>query len=179
MRSRSNLVKGLGLALALGFLLGSGARADIKIGYINSQQILDSYQGTKTALETFNRDVAGWNQDATTRKKELDDLGREVASQSPMLSDEKRREKEQDYQRKLTDYDQFVQSIWGPNGLVTKRNQEILQPVVSKIQTILAKIGSEEGYDLILDAADGHVLYADQALDLTQRVIDELNKQQQ
>ena len=31
-----------------------------------------------------------------------------------MLSDEKRREKEQDHQRKLTEYDQFVQSIWGP-----------------------------------------------------------------
>ena len=62
-------------------------------------------------------------------------------------------------------------------GQVVKRNEEILRPIISKIQTILAKIGSEEGFDLILDAADGHVLYADQSLDLTQRVIDELNKQ--
>lgn len=165
-------------ALAVLALLGSGrALAEIKIGYINSEQILNAYQGTRTALESFNRDVDGWNQDAAARKKELDGLGRDVAAQSPMLSDAKRREKEQDYQRKLTEYDQFVQSIWGPNGLLAKRNQEILQPIVSKIQTILAKIGAEEGYDLILDAADGHVLYADQSLDLTQRVIDELGKQ--
>lgn len=169
---------GAAFLILVAVLFAGPAWAQVKIGYINSEQILAQYQGTRTAMDTFNRDVAGWNTDATTRKAELDKLGRDVAAQSPMLSDEKRREREQDYQRKLTEYDQFVQSIWGPNGLVTKRNQEILQPIVSKIQTILAKIGADEGYDLILDAADGHILYADHALDLTSRVVDELNKQQ-
>jgi outer membrane protein len=175
---RRTLRPALGLAALLGLGLASAASAELKIGYINSEEILNGYQGTRAAMETFNRDVAGWNQDATARKSELDKLGRENAAQSPMLSDEKRREKEQDYQRKLTEYDQFVQSIWGPDGLVTKRNEEILQPIVSRIQTILAKIGAEEGYDLILDAANGNILYADQSLDLTQRVIQELGKEQ-
>jgi outer membrane protein len=176
MRSRSSKA---GFLAALGtlLLLAGTARAELKIGFINSDQILEKYPGTQSALQTFNRDVEGWNQDASARKKELDDLGRELAAQSPMLSDEKRREKEQDYQRKSTEYDQFIQSIWGPNGLVVKRNEEILRPIISKIQTILAKIGSDEGFDLILDAAHGNILYASQELDLTQRVIDELNKQ--
>jgi len=96
-----------------------------------------------------------------------------------MLSDERRREREQDLQRKLTEYDQFIQSVWGPSGLVVKRNEEVLRPVVARIQTVLDKIGSEEGYDLILDAADGNILYADRAIDLTQIVIDQLNAEQQ
>jgi outer membrane protein len=167
------------LSLVPALILSAPARAELKIGFINSDQILDKFQGTRTALDTFNRDVEGWSQDAATRKRELDQMSKEMAQQSPMLSDDKRREKEQDYQRKLTEYDQFIQSIWGPSGLVVKRNEEVLRPIITKIQTILAKIGAEQGYDLILDAANGNILYADQALDLTQAVIDELNKQPQ
>jgi outer membrane protein len=164
--------------IMLGLAIPRSARAEIKIGFVNSEQILEGYTGTRSAIEAFNTDVNGWNTDATSRKTELDNLGKELSSQTPMLSDDKRREKEQDYQRKLTEYDQFVQSIWGPNGLVVKRNEEILRPIIGKIQTILAKIGADEQYDLILDAANGNVLYADQAHDLTQKVLDELNKQQ-
>ena len=163
-----------------GLVLGaarSGEAAELKIGFINTDQILEKYAGTKTALDSFNRDVKGWNDESASRKEELDKLGKELASQSPMLSDDKRREKEQDYQRKLTEYDQFVQGIWGPNGQVVKRNEEILRPIISKIQTILAKIGADQGFDLILDAAHGNILYANQDLDLTQKVIDALNAQ--
>ena len=162
------------------FLLicAASARAEMKIGFINSDQILEKYSGTAAAMQTFNRDVEAWNQDAAVRRRELDKMSKELAQQSPMLSDEKRREREQDYQRKLTEYDQFVQSIWGPNGQVVKRNEEILRPIISRIQTILAKIGAEDGYDLILDAANGNVLYADQSLDLTSRVIDLLGQEQ-
>lgn len=175
MRACRILIAALGILVHLA--AAGSARAEVKIGFINSEDILQEYQGTRTAMDTFNRDVEGWNREATERKRELDELGREISGQAPMLSDEKRREREQDYQRKLTEYDQFVQSIWGPQGLVVKRNEEILRPIVARIQTILARIGSEEGFDLILDAADGNIVYADQALDLTSRVLAELNEE--
>jgi outer membrane protein len=168
------------IALAFSGLIGAAgtARAEVKIGFINSEKILEQSKEARAALDGFQRDVDGWNQEAQQRRKDLDDLTRELGQQSPMLSDEKRREKEQDLQRKLTEYDQFVQSVWGPGGLVIRRNEEVLRPVTSKIQTILDKIGAEEGYDLILDAADGNILYADQELDLTDAVISQLNVEQ-
>ena len=46
------------------------------------------------------------------------------------------------------------------------------------IQEVLVEIGEQEGYHLILDAADGNILYADPSLDLTQRVLDLLNLDQ-
>lgn len=164
---------------ALAIMSGAGTvRAEIKLGYINSELVMEQSKEAQAALAGFNRDVEGWNQDAIQRRKELDDLARDLAQQSPMLSDEKRREKEQDHQRKLTEYDQFVQSVWGPGGLVVKRNEEVLRPIVAKIQAILAQKGADEGYDIIFDAADGNVLYADQALDLTADVVAKLNADQ-
>ena len=165
------------LILAAIWAAPAAAQQAMKIGYVNSEQLLQTYPGTRAAQDAFNRDVESWSTEAATRKKELDDLNKELSAQTPMLSDEKRRDKEQDLQRKMTEYDQFVQSIWGPNGLVVKRNEEILRPIITKVQTILAKIGADEGYDLILDAADGNILFADTKLDLTARVLDELSKQ--
>lgn len=153
----------------------AAAQSNLRIGFLDSERIVDGYTETKTAMETFRRDVDAWNQEAQTRKTELDQIGRELQQQSPMLSDEKRREKEADYQRKSAEYDQYVQSIWGPQGLLVQRNEEILRPIVTRIQEIVGDIAVEDDYDLILDAADGNILYGDPGLDLTQRVLDRLN----
>ena len=177
MRRRTMLIPAV-LVFAGLIAAGSTARAEIKIGFVSTESILEKSTEAIAALGGFQRDVEGWNQEAQARRKDLDDLTRELGQQSPMLSDEKRREKEQDLQRKLTEYDQFVQSVWGPSGLVVKRNEEVLRPIVAKIQTILEKIGGEEGFDLIFDSSDGNILYADKALDLTQTVIDQLNAEQ-
>ncbi len=171
---------GVLVALVIPILLLSAvaAAANVKIGFINSEEVLEGYTGTRSILEGFNRDVDVWTQEAAARKRELDRAGRELTSQAPMLSDDKRREMEQDYQRRLTEYDQFVRNIWGTDGLVVRRNEEILRPIAARVQTILARIGADEGYDLILDAAGGTILYADQAIDLTKRLIDELNAEE-
>jgi outer membrane protein len=169
----------LAVVLVLGIAKGARpARAETKLGYVNSELIMEQSKEAQAALAGFNRDVEGWNQEAIQRRADLENLARELSQQAPMLSDEKRREKEQDHQRKLTEYDQFVQSVWGAGGLVVKRNEEVLRPIVAKIQTILTKFGADDGYDIIFDAADGNVLYADQALDLTAEVVKQLNADQ-
>lgn len=168
-----------GMAMLIGMMWGVAAPAgaqNLKIGFIRSSTILDQSQAARTATEQFNREVESWNQEAQRRKAELDLLSKELEAQAPMLSDAVRRQKEQDYQRKLGEHDQYVQSIWGPGGLVTQRNDELLKPIIEKMQRIARKIASEDGYDFILDASDGNIIYADKNYDLTQRVIDALNQ---
>lgn len=163
------------LALVAGVVSPAGAQ-NVKIGFIRSSTIMDQSQAARGATEQFNREVEAWNQEAQRRKTELDLLSKELEAQSPMLSDQVRRQKEQDYQRKLAEHDQYVQSIWGPGGLVTQRNDELLKPVIEKIQRVTRKIAAEDGYDFILDASDGNIIYADKSYDLTQRVIEALNQ---
>lgn len=149
---------------------------DAKIGFIRSATILEQYSGARAALESFNRDVEAWNQEAQARRREIDQIGRELEAQSPMLTDQVRQDKEQEYQRKLNEYDQYVQSIWGPEGLVAQRNEEAMRGVVDKIQRAARKIAAEDGYDYILDASEGNIIYADAKHDLTRRVIEALNQ---
>lgn len=163
--------------LLCGLFVGQAA-AELKIGFVNSEIILQQYRGVQSVVETFNRDVQGWNDEAQRRKSELEDMQKQLESQSLMLSDQRRQEKEMEYQRKLNEYEQFVQSIWGPDGLVEQRNEELLRPIINKIQSLLAKIALDDGYDFILDAADNNILFADPDYDLTEQVIETLNSEE-
>jgi outer membrane protein len=126
-------------------------------------------------METFNRDVESWQAQLQQKRDELDDLQEELEHQSLMLSDERRQEKEMEYQRQLNEFEQLKESIWATDGLIEQRNEELLRPIISRIQTVLEQVATEDGYDLILDAADSNILYGDPDFDLTTRVLEILN----
>ena len=168
----------LGVVLLLGgLLLPQGADAqDLKIAYIRSADIMSRYQEVRVATESLSRDVQAWNEEAQGRRRELDLLESELSAQAPMLSDQVRRDKEQDYQKKLNEYDQYVQSVWGPGGLVAQRNEELLSEIVERIQAVARRLAADEEFDFIFDASDGNIIYADREYDLTEKIIAELNQ---
>ena len=151
---------------------------DIKIGFIDSERIFAGYQGTGEAQAEFNADVDQWTAEAERRRAELDKITEEYQNQSLILSEAKRLERESEIQRKRNELDTFAQEIWGPNGKVARRNDQLTRPIVDKIREVLNEIGDLEGYSIIFDATDGNVVFADQALDLTDRVLELLNAQQ-
>jgi len=156
---------------------GLAGAADLKIGFIDSERIFAEYAGTKVAQESFNREVADLSKDAKEKKAEIDEQQRKLDTQSPMLSEAKRDEQNQILQRKIAEYDAFVQANWGPGGNVSKLNEQYLKPIVDRIHRILATIGADESYSIILDAAEGHIVYGDKALDLTDRVLSGLQQE--
>ena len=151
--------------------------ADLKIGFIDSERIFAEYAGTQEAQKSFNREVQELTKTAKEKKTEIDDLQRKLDAQGPMLSEAKRDEQNQVLQKKIAEYDAFVQKNWGPQGSVSKLNEQYLKPIVDRVHKIVSAIGSSEGYSIILDAADGNIIFGDKSLDLTDRVLDQLRKE--
>ena len=173
-RRRGGIVWGalIGLAILMGG--AAGASAEIKIGFIDSDQIFEKYPKTKEAQASFEREVVDLSKTARDKKNEIDDLQRKLEQQGPMLSEAKRDEQNRILQQKVGEYDKFVQEQWGPGGRIGRLNEEYLKPIIDRVHAIVAYIGTEEGFSLILDAADGNVIYGDKSLDLTDRVLSEL-----
>ncbi len=159
------------LVVLLAFLAPTPARADIKIAFIDSDRIFDEYAKAKGAQESFNRDVQDLATSARDKKSAIDDLQHKLDAQSPMLSEAKREEQNQELQKKIADYEDFVQKNWGPGGAVSRMNEDYLRPILDRVHRIVTQIGTDEGYMLILDAADGNVVFGDKTLDLTDRVL--------
>src|SRR6266850_932420 len=116
----------------------SPARAlDLKVGFIDSDRIFAEYQKTREVQEAFNREVQDLSKTAREKKTEIDDLQRKLDQQSPMLSDAKKDEQNKQLQQKIGDYETFVQTNWGPNGKISKLNEEYLRPIIDRVHNIV------------------------------------------
>jgi outer membrane protein len=167
------------VALAVAALLAAPgpAWADVKIAYIDSDRIFSEYDKTRDAQASFNREVQELSRTAKEKKTEIDEMQRKLDQQSPMLSEAKRDQETQALQQKVSDYESFIQKNWGPGGEISKLNEDYLRPIIDRVHKIVADIGNNEGYQLILDAADGNVVYGDKTLDLTDRVLTRLREE--
>ena len=164
------------LAATLGVALPARA-ADVRIGYIDSARIFQEYSVAKEAQAQFDRKVEGWRAQSAEKENQVSQLRKEVRDQGPILSTLKRQEKEEALQRASSEYERFLQQIWGPQGRAVTENEQATSEVVVQIRAVVEKIATQKGLVMVFDASSGFILYADRTLDLTSEVLQELNAQ--
>ncbi len=157
-------------ALALVFALAAGTTEaqTLKIGYINSQEILANAPGAKEAQDAFEKDMKGYTDEAQQLQDELQRMQQQLQQQELTLSPEAKRNRQQQIQQKATDAQQRMQQL---DQLAAQRRAELIQPVMDKVNAIIDKMREEGSYSIILDVAAGSIISADPSLDLTQEVI--------
>ncbi len=170
------LMKGIVLA-ALMIVFTSSMSWAQKIGYVNSQKILASYKEAQDAQERLNKINKEWENEAKEMQKQFQDLGQQLESQRLLLSEERQQEKQQELQNLYMKIQQFQNEKWGQNGEAVKKNEEVMQPVIDKVNAAIAKVGEEQRFDYIFDTVAGNILYASPSQsDLTDEVLQELEK---
>jgi outer membrane protein len=170
-------VRCLFAAALLTALAVSVSVAELKLGFIDSEEIFKNYDGTKQAQERFNKEVAKWEQDAEERQKEILQMKEQLEKQSLLLSAERKKEIEDQLQTKMVEYQKFVQGTFGQEGSAMKKNTELTKPIIERINKIIDKIAKEEKYDFIFDARAGGIVFAKKGFDLTSRVLELLSKE--
>ena len=169
-------VRWFGLTALAGLLAAGVAQAaDSRIGYIDSSRIYLEYKDAQEAQQRFDRQVQGWRDEAAEKEKTVQQLRQEVRDQAPILSALKRQEKEAALQRAISEYETFIQEIWGPQGRASQENSRATEEIITQVRQVVEKIASEKGLELVFDSASGFIIYADRTLDLTPEVITELN----
>jgi len=168
-------------ALRVGVLVvlaiaGHAAAADFRVGYIDSSRIFQEYKSAQEAQARFDRQVQGWREEADEKDRLVKKLRAEVRDMSPVLSALKRQEKEEALQKAIAAHEQFVQSIWGPQGRAAQENERATQEVVGQIRSVVEKIAGDKALDMVFDSSGGFLIYADKNLDLTSEVIRQLNE---
>lgn len=166
-----------GLFLALPTMhVGAAHAADLKIAHVDSKLIFDKYHETKKAQKEYDKQVQKWEQDVANKQKELMELKDRLEKQSLMLSDEKKKEMQADLMKRETEYRTFVEKVYGKGGDLLSKNEEFSGPIIQKIKKTVQDVANQEGYDMVLDRAAGAVVFWKKDNDLTQKVIDILNK---
>ncbi|MDW7679402.1 MAG: OmpH family outer membrane protein [bacterium] len=155
-----------------------GFSQKLKISYVHSQKILSDFKEAIDVQRKIDEIDRQFQAEGREMQERLRLLQEQYESQALLLSDAKKKEKEQEIQNLILKLQQFQQEKYNTQtGEIYKIQADLLQPVLDKINGIIKKIGEEENYDLILDTAAGNILHvSDQITDLTERILEELDK---
>jgi len=174
IRWRRGFLAGAACLAGAWLVLAAPARADLRVGYIDSARIFQEYKDAQEAQQRFDRQVQGWRDEAAEKEKVANQLRAEVRDQGPILSALKRQEKEEALQRATAEYERFVQEVWGPQGRAATENERATGEVVAQIRSAVEKVANDKDLNLVLDSAGGFIIYADKSLDMTALVLEEL-----
>ncbi|MGB4704729.1 MAG: OmpH family outer membrane protein [Candidatus Saccharicenans sp.] len=156
------------VTVMLGFSLVARAQQTIKIGVINSQEILEkSAEGKKAIaqLEEKNRKI---QQDLAKLDEQIRQLESRLSTQQLTMTQEAILSLSADLDRKRTERQRMAEDAQRDMQELTQR---LYMRIQSEVMPIINKLGQEKGLDLILDLREAGVLYFSSAVDLTQEVI--------
>ncbi len=161
------------LFLAVFSVLPAGAE-EARIGFIDAQKILDESLRGKLVKDQLNEYVQSRQKIVDIEESELKNLQDELTKQGAVLSPAAKQEKEDLFQRKFMEYQKKVSEL---QKEIQQRRTEKLDEFNTELEKITKSLGEKEGYSMILTNLDVNIIiYAKPSLNLTERIIQELDK---
>jgi outer membrane protein len=154
----------------------TSAPVTVKIGYINSAQLLQEAPGRAEAEAQFDREVGAYRTQLQRMNDSLNTLMAAFDRDAAKLDTTTRaargkviRDRETEYQARARGLDSTMQA----------RQAQLVKPIMERVQAVIESIRQEDGYSMILDvgAQASVVVAADKRLDLTDRVLARLKSQ--
>ena len=139
-----------------------------KLGYVNSQEILAEDPAARQAQEQLNGELEAIRTEVQQMGQELEEMMQQYETQSLTMSPQVQQQRQQAILAQRQEYEGRVAALEQQAG---QRQQEIVQPVMDRINQIIETLRLEGGYQMIFDVAAGSILAADATLDLTPEVL--------
>ena len=131
-------------------LVGNMAKAQVKIGYIALDQLVDQMPETKVAIKTITDYNKQFIDQLTTMNNELQSKGQAYQAQRTTMTDAIRTAKEaelSDMQKRFQDYQTTAQQ-----QVEAKRN-ELGKPIIEKARAAAAQVAKEKGYTYVINSS--------------------------
>lgn len=168
--------KTLIILLASLMLISAAYAAEIKLGFVNTDRLLLESNETAEISRLFNLDKQNW----TNQIKQLDDeiklMERNFEIDKLTKTEAAKRDAQTKIEAKKAAAGRLLEEYFGEGGKAEQRYRELIDPITLKIHNLIVKTAEEEKYTMIFDVSMGTVLYALPALDLTEQILLELNK---
>ncbi len=164
-----------GLVLALIFIALTGTKgeaAEYKIGYINTQKIIRQSEQAQKALENLKSTVSKHKSELKDLEERIKELRGDLKREGALMSKEQRETKQSELQKKIRRFQRRGQAA---QQKLSSKKQQVLKEIYQDIAKIVNRIGQQEGFDLIL--TEPAAMYVTNQMDLTARVLEELNSQ--
>jgi outer membrane protein len=157
--------------LLLGLSWAPGMAQDrMKVGFIDVRRVVSESAPGKRAGERLQVQFKKAEADTLKERQELERLRSDLEKKGPLLKEEERRNLESDFQRRSVNLQRTMSDLQQELQL---KEREMMQDILKDLEGIVSEVGKADKFTLILDRSQ--ILFADQGIDITNRVIETFN----
>jgi outer membrane protein len=161
----------------ISFLIISSAIsfAQLKIGYIDSDAIMDNLPDVLDARQKLDASIQEWQTELNKLEADWKAKYDDYEKRKLIMTDQTRAETEAALVQLETQIAQYREKKFGTNGELFQKQDELMKPVQNKIFGALKEIAEAEDYDYVFDrSGDIMILFAKEEYDLTAQVLEKL-----
>jgi len=157
------------LALLVGTNLTASAQ---RIAYVDIQKVLAEIPAYQKAQEEIDRIAQAWRQEINQEYDKIKSLYNEYQVEQVLLSDEARRQKEEEIMNREQQVRDLQKKRFGPEGDLFKRRRELVQPIQDRVYSAIEDYAEDRGFDFIFDkSGNASMIYTNPEYDKTEDII--------
>jgi outer membrane protein len=163
--------------IALFVLFGSismalAQEAAFKIGVVDLYKAVNESEQGKKANADLESMIKSKKEALEAKGRAIEKLRSELEKQGDVLSADAKKNKAEEYERLTREYQRNASDS---ENEVRKKQGELTGRIIKQLREIILALAKEEKYTMILERADGLVLYADGSIDITDKVISQMD----
>lgn len=163
------------LITSIFILVSSISFAQLKIGYIDSDTIMDQLPDVQDARQRLDALIQEWQAELNKMENDWKTKYDDYEKRKLIMSDQTRAETEAALVQLETQMAQYREKKFGTNGELFQKQDELMKPVQNKIFAALKELAEQEDFDFVFDrSGDIMILFAKEKYDLTSKVLDKL-----
>jgi outer membrane protein len=159
-------ILGVGLVLAATWGERGWAAQGLKVGVVDVQQVLNQSQRGQAVKQKLEQERLGRQKDLDARQQELVKLQTEFEKQTPVLSDQAKREKKESLERRFRDARRVAEDA---NRDFEKRVREAEMDTTREIFAVIQEYGKDQGFSVILERSS--IIFSAATVDVTGDII--------
>ena len=168
------LIKKTFLLMCLFGLFTISANAQ-KIAYVDVDKILNSIQEYQSAQEELDKLAQKWRSEIAQEYDKIKGMYNRYQAEQVLLSDEARRQKEEEIMNKEKEVRDLQKSRFGPEGSLFKRRQDLVRPIQDRVYRAIEEYAGERNYDFIFDKSSASgMIFSSAKFDKTEDILKKL-----
>ncbi len=156
-------------------LLSSISIAQLKIGYVDSDTIMDNSPDMQDARQKIDALIQEWQTEVRRMETELKAKQDDYDKRKLIMTEQTSSEALAEIAKLEKEIGDYRDKKFGANGELFQKQNELMKPIQNKVFTIIQQIATEEELDYVFDrSGDIIFLFAKPDYDLTSKVIERL-----
>jgi outer membrane protein len=157
------------------FSLSVNVFAQLKIGYVDSEAIMQKLPDAQDAQKRIDTQIDEWQKEIKEMQNEWKSQFDDYERRKLIMGKQKRAEVEKELVTLEEKVEEFRQSKFGVNGELFKKQEEFMKPIQNQVFTAIEEVAKENELDFVFDrSGDLIFLYAKEEYDITTKVLSKL-----